>query len=49
MQRGQRFDQQAEGHGLGLTIVNDIADTYGGSLTLETARAGGLCAVLRLP
>lgn len=49
VQRGQRFDQQAEGHGLGLTIVSDIADTYGGSLTLETARAGGLCAVLRLP
>jgi len=49
LQRGQRFDQQAEGHGLGLAIVSDIADTYGGSLSLETAAAGGLCAVLRLP
>lgn len=49
LQRGQRFDQQAEGHGLGLAIASDIAGTYGGSLALETARSGGLCAVLRLP
>lgn len=49
VQRGQRFDQQAEGHGLGLTIARDIADTYGGGLTLETSAAGGLRAVLQLP
>lgn len=49
LQRGQRFDQQAEGHGLGLAIASDIAETYGGTLTLETARCGGLCAELRLP
>ncbi len=49
VQRGQRFDQQAEGHGLGLTIARDIADTYGGGLALETSDAGGLRAVLRLP
>lgn len=49
VQRGQRFDQQAEGHGLGLTIARDIADTYGGGLALETSALGGLRAVLQLP
>jgi signal transduction histidine kinase len=47
--RGQRFDESVEGSGLGLAITGDIAETYGGELTLDRASVGGLLAALRLP
>lgn len=47
--RGRRFDESVEGSGLGLAITADIAETYGGELTLEAGPLGGLQAVLRLP
>lgn len=47
--RGLRLDEAQPGHGLGLAIVRDIADFYGGSLRLGRSKAlGGLEAVLRL-
>jgi signal transduction histidine kinase len=49
MQRGRRLDERVPGSGLGLSIVVDIAELYGGALTLEQARLGGLCARLDLP
>jgi signal transduction histidine kinase len=49
MQRGRRLDERVPGSGLGLSIVVDIAELYGGALTLEQARIGGLCARLELP
>ncbi len=49
LERGQRLDEAVPGSGLGLSIVRDLADSYGGALTLENARLGGLAAVLRLP
>ena len=49
MKRGQRLDETKPGSGLGLSIVADLARLYGGSLVLETAALGGLCARLRLP
>lgn len=48
-ERGRRFDESVAGHGLGLGIVQDIAETYGGRLRLDTSPLGGLCCVLRLP
>lgn len=48
MQRGKRFDEAVEGTGLGLAIVRDIAQTYGGSLRLDSSRLGGLRCVLHL-
>ena len=49
LKRGQRLDEAVPGSGLGLAIVRDLADSYGGALTLESAKLGGLAAVLRLP
>lgn len=48
MRRGIRFDETVTGSGLGLAIAQDIAETYGGSLTLETSPLGGLRCVLTL-
>ena len=49
LQRGVRADEAAAGSGLGLAIVRDLAELYGGSITLEGGPAGGLRARLRLP
>jgi len=49
LQRGTRVDEQVAGSGLGLAIVKDIADLYGGELSLEASPLGGLRVVLRLP
>lgn len=49
VKRGQRLDESKPGSGLGLSIVADLAQTYGGTFTLEAASAGGLSARLELP
>ncbi|HVI50911.1 MAG TPA: HAMP domain-containing sensor histidine kinase [Candidatus Sulfotelmatobacter sp.] len=49
-ERGRRHDTAVPGTGLGLGIVRDLAELYGGSVRLESSRElGGLKAVLRLP
>lgn len=47
--RGVRLDEKKPGSGLGLSIVKDIAEIYGGSLALGEARLGGLLVTLELP
>lgn len=48
--RGLRIDERAEGHGLGLAIVNDIVANLGGTLSLERSRElGGLRVTVTLP
>ena len=48
--RGVRIDESVAGHGLGLSIVKDIVDTYNGRLLLEPSeRLGGLKASAYLP
>ena len=49
LRRGVRADQQVRGSGLGLAIVSDLAELYGGSVTLETSPLGGARARLQLP
>ena len=49
LQRGVRADEQVGGSGLGLAIVSDLAELYGGSVTLETSPLGGTRARLQLP
>lgn len=47
--RGQRFDEATPGHGLGLAIVRDIAESHGGQLELCPSPLGGLRCDLWLP
>ena len=48
--RGARLDVEKPGTGLGLAIVRDVAQIYGGSITLEESEdLGGLLARLKLP
>jgi len=47
--RGTRLDESVPGYGLGLAIVRDIAELYGGSISLEVSPLAGLRAVLTLP
>ncbi len=49
LRRGVRLDEATPGSGLGLAIVRDLAELYGGSLTLAEAAGGGLSARLVLP
>jgi signal transduction histidine kinase len=47
--RGVRADEAAPGSGLGLSIVRDLADAYGGMVTLDASPMGGVRASLTLP
>jgi signal transduction histidine kinase len=49
LQRGVRADEAAPGSGLGLAIVRDLADVYGGTVSLDASPEGGLRARLALP
>jgi signal transduction histidine kinase len=49
LQRGVRADEAAPGSGIGLAIVRDLADVYGGRIRLEGSGLGGLLARLELP
>jgi signal transduction histidine kinase len=49
LQRGARIDEALSGSGLGLAIVRDLAEVYGGSISLATSSENGLSARLSLP
>lgn len=49
VKRGRRLDESKPGSGLGLSIVADLVQIYGGSFALEAAPAGGLSARVTLP
>lgn len=49
LRRGVRADEAAPGSGLGLAIVRELAELYGGSISLHESPAGGLRARLALP
>lgn len=46
---GQRLDESVSGDGFGLAIVQELAELYGGGLTLAPSSLGGLGATLTLP
>lgn len=47
--RGVRLDEQTPGHGLGLAIVREITERYGGSLVFSIAAKGGLTVRVSVP
>jgi signal transduction histidine kinase len=49
LERGVRIDESAPGSGLGLAIVRDLAELYGGGISLDDSALGGLQARLSLP
>lgn len=49
LKRGVRLDETSKGSGLGLSIADELAKVYGGSLNLSRNEYGGLRVVLSLP
>jgi two-component system sensor histidine kinase PhoQ len=49
LQRGRRADTDIAGHGIGLSIVNDIAQVYGGTLDIGSSELGGAAVNVWLP
>ncbi len=49
LQRGVRADENVPGHGLGLAMVRDTVDLYGGRLEVDASPLGGARFYLRLP
>jgi two-component system sensor histidine kinase PhoQ len=49
LERGVRTDESVPGHGIGLAMVHDTLDLYGGSMVIEWSELGGARIALRLP
>jgi signal transduction histidine kinase len=49
LRRGVRLDEKTPGSGLGLDIVKELVDVYGGDFVLGRSKLGGLRADLLLP
>ncbi|MBA1333341.1 hypothetical protein QQ73_20610, partial [Candidatus Endoriftia persephone str. Guaymas] len=49
LMRGKRLDQQLPGQGIGLSVVQDIVEAYGGTLSLASSTLGGADVSLSLP
>ncbi|MBS0364813.1 MAG: GHKL domain-containing protein [Proteobacteria bacterium] len=49
LQRGVRADEKTPGHGLGLAMVRDTVDLYGGRLSIDRSPLGGARILLCLP
>jgi two-component system, OmpR family, sensor histidine kinase PhoQ len=49
LKRGVRADEKVPGHGLGLSMVQDTVELYGGRLSIEASPLGGARISLRLP
>jgi signal transduction histidine kinase len=49
LRRGARLDENAPGSGLGLSIIDELARAYGGSVVLGASALGGLKVQVDLP
>jgi signal transduction histidine kinase len=48
-ERGVRADEHVPGHGLGLAMVRDTVDLYGGKLAIDSSPLGGASITMYLP
>ena len=49
LQRGMRLDENTPGHGIGLAVVKDIAQSYGGQLAIKQSKSGGAEITVSIP
>ncbi len=49
LRRGVRADNRAEGQGIGLAVVRDVVDAYGGQMEFNRGELGGASVVVRFP
>ncbi len=49
LQRGTRLDESAPGHGIGLAVVRDIVNSYGGSVSIDVSDLGGASITIDIP
>lgn len=49
LERGVRGDERVEGHGLGLTIVKELVNAYGGTIVIENSELGGTAFKVSIP
>jgi two-component system sensor histidine kinase PhoQ len=44
-----RLDEATPGHGIGLAVVKDIAQSYGGQLSIQESKLGGAEITVSIP
>jgi two-component system sensor histidine kinase PhoQ len=49
LKRGVRVDERVSGQGIGLAVVRDIVEVYGGSISINTSSMGGSSISITLP
>lgn len=49
LERGARADEATPGHGIGLAVVREVCDAYGGTLRIDRSPLGGARCRLLLP
>jgi two-component system sensor histidine kinase PhoQ len=48
--RGKRADESVSGHGIGLSVVQEIVNVYGGSFVIGDSKdLGGACMIVQIP
>ena len=48
-QRGTRLDENTPGHGIGLAVVKELAESYGGALEIGRSDLGGAQFTITIP
>jgi two-component system sensor histidine kinase PhoQ len=49
LERGARLDERVSGQGIGLSVVQEVAQLSGGSVDIDTSSLGGAKITVRLP